>query len=176
MPQRFPSPRTSLWRLALLAGLLPILAPAVAAAQEDEDRLYVAGQAVAGEVVYETYCGSCHGPELRGGTGPALVGNAFLESWGFGPATRSLSDLFFVESTLMPPGRVRELTPEQHLNVMAYMLQRNGYQPGDVPLTADGERLSAVARQYVAVVSGRPSPFWVNEHPGAPTVFVFSLP
>ena len=31
-------------------------------------------------------------------------------------------------------------------------------------------------RRYVAVASGRPSPFWINEHPGAPTVFVFSLP
>lgn len=29
--------------------------------------------------------------------------------------------------------------------------------------------------QYVAVVSGSPSSFWVNENPGAPTVFVFAL-
>jgi alcohol dehydrogenase (cytochrome c) len=29
--------------------------------------------------------------------------------------------------------------------------------------------------QYVAVVSGSPSPFWVSANPGAPTVFVFAL-
>ncbi len=29
--------------------------------------------------------------------------------------------------------------------------------------------------QYVAVVSGSPSPFWVDQNPGAPTVFVFAL-
>ena len=29
--------------------------------------------------------------------------------------------------------------------------------------------------QYVAVVSGSPSPFWVDENPGAPTIFVFAL-
>jgi alcohol dehydrogenase (cytochrome c) len=29
--------------------------------------------------------------------------------------------------------------------------------------------------QYVAVMSGSPSPFWVDENPGAPTVFVFAL-
>jgi alcohol dehydrogenase (cytochrome c) len=33
-----------------------------------------------------------------------------------------------------------------------------------------------VGKQYVAVMSGRPSPFWVNQSLGAPTVFVFALP
>ncbi len=31
-------------------------------------------------------------------------------------------------------------------------------------------------KQYVAVMSGRPSQFWVNEIAGAPTVFLFALP
>ncbi len=30
-------------------------------------------------------------------------------------------------------------------------------------------------KQYVAAVSGRPSPFWIDENGGAPTVFVFAL-
>ncbi len=30
-------------------------------------------------------------------------------------------------------------------------------------------------KQYVAAVSGRPSPFWIGENGGAPTVFVFAL-
>jgi alcohol dehydrogenase (cytochrome c) len=29
--------------------------------------------------------------------------------------------------------------------------------------------------QYIAVVSGSPSPFWVDENPGAPTIFLFAL-
>jgi cytochrome c553 len=69
MRQRMLSQRTSLCRRVVLAGVLLILAPAMVAAQEDEDRLYVAGQAVAGEVVYDTYCVSCHGPDLKGGSG-----------------------------------------------------------------------------------------------------------
>lgn len=56
-----------------------------------------------------------------------LVGNAFLERWGSGADGWSLSDLFFVIRTLMPPGRVRDLSPEQDLNALAYILQRNGY-------------------------------------------------
>jgi len=31
-------------------------------------------------------------------------------------------------------------------------------------------------RQYIAVASGSPSSFWVDEFPGAPTIVVFSLP
>jgi len=31
-------------------------------------------------------------------------------------------------------------------------------------------------KQYVAVMSGKPSGFWTDENPGSPTVFVFALP
>ena len=31
-------------------------------------------------------------------------------------------------------------------------------------------------KQYVAVMSGKPSPFWINEIAGAPTVILFALP
>jgi hypothetical protein len=31
-------------------------------------------------------------------------------------------------------------------------------------------------KQYVGVMSGRPSGFWVDKNPGAPTVFLFALP
>jgi len=31
-------------------------------------------------------------------------------------------------------------------------------------------------KQYVAVISGKPSDFWVSEISGAPTVFLFALP
>lgn len=31
-------------------------------------------------------------------------------------------------------------------------------------------------RQYVAVMSGNPSSFWVSDIAGAPTVFLFALP
>lgn len=31
-------------------------------------------------------------------------------------------------------------------------------------------------KQYIAVTSGRPSPFWISKNSGSPTVFVFALP
>jgi alcohol dehydrogenase (cytochrome c) len=35
---------------------------------------------------------------------------------------------------------------------------------------------SAGGRQYIAVASGSPSNFWVDQHPGSPTIVVFALP
>jgi alcohol dehydrogenase (cytochrome c) len=35
---------------------------------------------------------------------------------------------------------------------------------------------AAKGKQYIAVMSGRPSPFWMGPHPGAPTAFVFAVP
>jgi alcohol dehydrogenase (cytochrome c) len=31
-------------------------------------------------------------------------------------------------------------------------------------------------KQYIAVMSGLPSGFWVDEHAGSPTAFIFALP
>ena len=31
-------------------------------------------------------------------------------------------------------------------------------------------------KQYVAVASGRPSRFWIDQNPGSPTIFLFALP
>ena len=42
--------------------------------------------------------------------------------------------------------------------------------------TGGGIGGGVVTYQYVAVMSGRPSPFWVSEISGAPTVFLFALP
>ena len=35
---------------------------------------------------------------------------------------------------------------------------------------------AAAGQQYIAVVSGSPSNYWVDRNQGAPTIFVFSLP
>ena len=35
---------------------------------------------------------------------------------------------------------------------------------------------AAGGKQYVAVASGSPSNFWVDQYPGAPTIVIFALP
>ena len=43
------------------------------------------------------------------------------------------------------------------------------------PIGAGIATYSLSGTQYIAVASGSPSPFWVDENPGAPTIFVFAL-
>ena len=51
-----------------------------------------------------------------------------------------------------------------------YRFNTGGGIGGGVVTYEEGEK------QYVAVMSGKPSPFWVSEIAGAPTVFLFALP
>ena len=44
------------------------------------------------------------------------------------------------------------------------------------PIGAGVVTYEIAGRQYVAVASGSPSSFWVENNPGTPTVFVFALP
>lgn len=37
-------------------------------------------------------------------------------------------------------------------------------------------RYEVNGKQYIAVMSGRPSAFWASAHSGAPTAFVFAIP
>ena len=43
------------------------------------------------------------------------------------------------------------------------------------PIGAGIVTYEAGGRQYIAVASGRPSRFWVQEHAGSPVVMVFAL-
>ena len=43
------------------------------------------------------------------------------------------------------------------------------------PIGAGIATYSLGGTQYIAVASGSPSPYWTDQHPGAPTIFVFAL-
>ncbi len=73
---------------------------------------------------------------------PPLAGDEFVLSWG--RAGRTLDDLFFITRTTMPEGEGGTLSEEQYLDVLAYMLLRNGYSAGERELTADATELTAV--------------------------------
>ncbi len=86
-----------------------------------------AGQlADAGKSVYADNCARCHGDQGQGVTGPALIGPS--ASYGrFSNADQLLSYI----STAMPMDHPGSLTPQQYLQVTAYLLvQNNILQPG----------------------------------------------
>jgi cytochrome c len=115
----------------------------VAKAQEAHrtvwDGVYSAAQAELGKHRYSGPCGSCHGPALEGGhifgsrtrTAPALRGEAFLSHW----IGHSVADLFNQISTSMPLDHPGSLSVEANTDILAFIMQENGFPPGsrDLP-------------------------------------------
>jgi len=98
-------------------------------------------QATIGSGLYSEYCQLCHGSKLQGKKGPPLKGAAFAKSWEAGNLT--VDDLFYEISTQMPlngpgPGN---LSKQQYIDLVAYLLQENGYPAGKNPLPSSDSAL-----------------------------------
>jgi PQQ-dependent dehydrogenase (s-GDH family) len=109
-------------------------APAVAGAAPQ----YTAAQATAGMTVFNAECAVCHGNTLTNGTmAPPLAGESFHSAW----AGRSVRELFDIAKA-MPPANPGSLPDATYANILAYMLQVNGYAAGETAFTTgDGATL-----------------------------------
>jgi alcohol dehydrogenase (cytochrome c) len=133
---RFASLRT-----AAVAGLAAIFVLSLAGAlRAAGPGYYTAAQARSGATVYSGQCSQCHGVNLQGGAGPALVGSTFQKYVGKSGTAASLYDFIAKQ---MPADKPGSLTQQQYLDVTAYILARNGYPAGDVALSM--KTLSQVA-------------------------------
>ena len=122
--------------LAGIAGsVLGVTLPIAAAKAQTSDGYFTAAQAERGRVVYLAECASCHGRGLDDGTAPPLAGDQFARAWG--SSGTSLDDVYYVMRTTMPEGDVDALSDADRLDVLAYMLERNGYAAGGRDLLAD---------------------------------------
>jgi S-disulfanyl-L-cysteine oxidoreductase SoxD len=91
------------------------------------DGIYAAEQGRRGRTTYDTKCASCH----DGGTmGPELWGDAFLTTWD----NKDLGALFTRIQTTMPEDAPGSLTENEALDVIAYIVQTNGFPAGDKAL------------------------------------------
>ena len=97
------------------------------------DGVYTAPQAARGKSVYETQCGGCHAMDLSGNNGPALKGTFFVEHW----REDNVGSLFTRVRTTMPPRNAGSLTENMYLDIVAYVLQANGYPVGEAELKSD---------------------------------------
>jgi mono/diheme cytochrome c family protein len=95
--------------------------------------VYFAAQAERGKALFQETCTTCHNFDLKGnsGRGPALVGDPFMENW----ETESLNALYTKMKTTMPRNNPGTLTEESYLNLLAFILQTNGYPEGTTELS-----------------------------------------
>jgi cytochrome c553 len=105
------------------------------------DGLYTAAQADRGRATFDQSCSRCHNSNLRGSDrGPTLVGDEFLASWLDG----SLEALFSFIRDSMPDGNASTVNDARKADVLAYILQRNGFPTGAAELPPDTAKLEMV--------------------------------
>ncbi len=124
--------RSTLPARLLLSAALGAAALDIAAAQQSTG-VFTASQAQSGLAIYNQSCSACHGVSLQGsGDSPAVAGGTFMLKWG----PKMVSELFGVILQTMPPTNPGSLDEAAALNTTAYILQRNGAQPGEQELTS----------------------------------------
>jgi cytochrome c5 len=133
-------------------AMLTIAAAALTAQQESKnisDGVFTADQALRGKSGYDGVCARCHGVPLTGsqGNGPTLKGAAFLAHWD----KDTLGSLYTKIRDTMPQGAPGTLTDEVKLQILAYVLQQNGFRAGTSDLSGDVAALDAIVVQQRGV-------------------------
>ena len=126
--------------LLLLAVLI---ATGAAQSRRVSDGVFTAAQAERGHVVFERVCAGCHASNLGGDEPrevPALAHEEFDASWRGEP----VSALQRKVRTTMPADRPGTLSAADSIDIVAYILQANGFRPGATELPADQAALDAI--------------------------------
>ena len=101
--------------------------------------IYTATQAERGKSTFNTACLRCHGADLSGTTAPALKGDRFQATWG----GDTVEGLFGKIRDTMPPNFGTVVDDQAKLDVVAFILQTNGYPAGSTELVIDSPDLAA---------------------------------
>jgi hypothetical protein len=112
-------------------------------AQSTEPRIwqgvYSTAQAERGKTSFTSSCLRCHGDKLQGNTAPALSGDRFFTTWGSEP----IASLFAKIRDTMPPNFGTSIDDQTKLDIVAFILQTNGYPSGPSELTQKGSDLAS---------------------------------
>jgi mono/diheme cytochrome c family protein len=105
------------------------------------DGVFTAAQASRGKAALsQNGCNGCHGAELAGDRGPSLIGDRFLKAWENG----SVNKLFSKIKDTMPPLNAEQVSPATKADIVAYLLEVNGFPAGSSDLPADTAALDSV--------------------------------
>jgi S-disulfanyl-L-cysteine oxidoreductase SoxD len=105
------------------------------------DGVFTTAQADRGKENYLSgRCGGCHKLDLSGDRGPALKGEDFIAHWENG----SVNTLFDKIRETMPQNSPNDVTEDAKADIVAYLLQSNGFPTGKIELRADAESLGII--------------------------------
>jgi mono/diheme cytochrome c family protein len=107
---------------AVVAATIPLGAQATG--------VYAAPQAQSGAKLFAANCAACHGADLSGTAAPPLAGKSFLTKW----SGQTAADIHDVVSTQMPLTAPGSLKPAEYIDLVAFVLSKNGYPAGTAPL------------------------------------------
>jgi PQQ-dependent dehydrogenase (s-GDH family) len=100
---------------------------------------FTAAQAASGKTAYTSTCAVCHGTTMTNGTyGTPLAGEYFRTKW----SPRSVRALYDRVQKTMPPSAPGSLAAGAYADIVAHILEVNGFKPGSAPLRPDDETLS----------------------------------
>lgn len=101
-------------------------------AKTTRDGVYTKAQAALGKAVYTKDCSSCHLDSLAGGVNesPPLIGDPFISDFSGKP----LRSLYSRIISTMPVSNPGSLSDKQTIELVAYILQENGYPAGEKAL------------------------------------------
>src|SRR6185312_3500883 len=124
--------------VGLTIAMTLILLPLHPGARAQSSGYYTLDQATAGADIYQAKCASCHGAQMEGYIGPSLRGHAFQV------ITSRQTDagrLLLIISRNEPENNPGALSEDEDANVLAYILQVNGYPAGKEKLSAESSHL-----------------------------------
>lgn len=107
------------------------------------DGVYTQAQAQRGQALYGQQCSSCHGEKLTGKESedsPALSGGDFQSEW----TGRTVGDLFRKILRKMPQDNPGKLTPQQSVDLAAYILNFNAFPAGKAELPPQNDVLATI--------------------------------
>lgn len=120
-----------------MSALALAVAPAATAEQKTtNDGIYSKAQADAAKPRFDKLCAECHAFTVAAKKQEKdlpLGDEPFLKKW----EGRGLEELATIIVTTMPNDGSAVVNDEETLNLLAYILQRNGYAAGAAPLTKE---------------------------------------
>lgn len=102
---------------------------------------FTAEQVDRGRELYVSMCQVCHGTNLDNGQfATPIKGFFFANKWG----GKSLGELARFTWEQMPEGNGKSLNVNQYIDALAFILNQNGFEAGDTPMSENFEELDPI--------------------------------